>query len=262
MDKRLLLVAGVMGTALVATLFVSASCWGRKSAGSQPGSEHAAVTPTAVAPGAVAPTTTPATSVIQPSAPVAVEAEPVAMPTTTSHPGSGRTVVAADGLSGSAPAPTVGKPVAPVDLAWVLRRDPVQAVWTVTMTLTPASGGQRLIATVTARSGAQVISGASTVLADPQPGHAYQLEAQVAARGAAALVVGIRLEGVDVRGRTITIPLPAPDGVTSGSGTPPMSSPAASPASPTAPSFAQPAVGAAPSGVIHGDGVILHPAQR
>lgn len=165
-------------------------------------------------------------------------------------------------MSGSAPAPTFGKPVAPIDLAWTVRRDPAQATaWVVVVTLTPKSGGQRLVVTFTARAGVEVLSGASTVIADPQPGRAYPVETVVVARQPGDLVLGVSLQGSDKRGRTITIPLPASVGLADDAGDAPRSA-APRPSEPAKPAAIDPeAAGVDSGGVIYGEDVILQPSH-
>lgn len=258
MDKRSVVLGGIV-TGLAVALLSSAACWSRKPESEQPRSDAAAVAPTlASAPVAATPTAAPAAEPLTPT-----EGEAKSEPATASGAsGSGRTVVAADGMSGSAPAPTIGKPVAPIDVAWTVRRDPAQATaWVVAVTLMPKSGGQRMMATFTGRAGVEVLSGASAVIADPQPGRAYLVETVVVARQPADLVLGVSLQGSDERGRTITVPLPASVGAAGDAGEAPRS------AAPHAPEPAKPAAitpetaGSNPGGVIHGEGVILQPSR-
>ena len=258
MDKRSLVLGGIVAAGLSVALLFSAACWNRTTENVQPRSDAVAAAPAlppARPPVAATPTAAPAA---EPPPPKEGEAKPEPA-ISSGASGSGRTVVAADGMSGSAPAPTIGKPVAPVDVAWTVRRDPAQATaWVVAVTLIPKSRGQRLVATLTARAGVEVLSGASAVFADPQPGRAYSIETVVVARQPADLVLGVSLQGSDERGRTITIPRPASVGAAGEAGAAPGSTLPHAPA----PGAAKPeAEGANPAGVIHGEGVILQPSR-
>ena len=260
MDKRPLMVAGAV-IASAAVVVVTTACWGREADGRRdsdtPAQAHADhLAPAALPPGSA----NAAPETLSGGNPVPVSG--AMTPAATGAPAfeTGRTIIAADGMSGSAPAPRTGKPVAPVDVAWILRRAPDRATaWLVSVTLTPKSQGKRLTATFAALAGGEVVRGASTIIDHPRVGQGHEAEVVVVASRATDLVLRITLQGADERSRVLSIPLPGlvpTDAAGSTSGGSAEKGPA-----PIQPGASTSGAAPRPGGVIQGDGVILQPSR-